>query len=249
MPTAMLVGSFAFELLTGLNRAVFGVRFATSSRYMHIVAALLIPSLAVAGNALFRRWRVLGPVVVALFVIGIPANLGQTATSFLSAQYYDRYEQMVRSLPRMPLARVVPRDVRVELINAPYINVGWLLDNAKSGHIPAPSRPLTPQELVTNRLRLSLDQIDGTRGTDCVPLRQPMLRDLEKGDSFVVSGPIAIRMIDRQTGVISLPVSYGSSFLVPEPVHTVRDVVGPMTVQISANSPSARVCRPVPAGR
>jgi hypothetical protein len=244
MPTAMLVGAFAFELLTGLNRSVFGVRFATSSRYMHITAALLIPALGVAANALYRRWRLFGPVAVVLLVVGIPGNLGQTTTSFLSEQYYDRYEQMVRSVPRMSLARAVPRHVRVELVNAPYITVGWLLDNAKSGRIPAPSHPLTPQDRLTNELRLGLDQIDGTRGTGCVPLRQPMRRELRKGDAFVVFGTVDVRLIDRQTGLLSRPVSYGSTFLVPKAVHTLRDVAGPMTVQIVAKTPATTICRP-----
>jgi hypothetical protein len=247
MPTAMLIGAFAFEFVTGLNRAVFGVRFATSSRYLHIVAALLIPSLAVAGNALFRRWRAFGPIAVALFVVGIPGNLGQTMSSFPQPQYFDAYEQMVRSLPRMSLARTVPQHVRPELVNAPWMTVAWLRDNAKAGRIPKPAHPLTEQERFVNQLRLGLDQIDGTPATGCQAIRKPVRRELRKGDSVVVRGPVAVRRVDSQTGLMSVPVSYGSSFLVPGFDHTLRNVAGPLLIEISAKNPLAQLCR-APAG-
>jgi hypothetical protein len=247
MPTAMLVGALGFEVVTAVNRSAFGARFATSSRYLHIVAALLIPSLAVAGNALFEKRRWLGPVVVALFVVGMPANLGKTTESFPPSQYFASYERMVRSLPRMELASKVPRAVRPELVNGYWMTVGWLLDNADAGRIPAPNRPPTAAERVTYRLRLGLQQIDVAHGTACQPLRAPIERKFQKGDAVVVRGAVRVRLVDDVTGLHSIPVSYGSSFLVPNPEHELRAVV-PMTLELSGGTPNAQLCRVATGG-
>jgi hypothetical protein len=42
---------------------------------MHVVAALSLPAIAVAADALVRRWRVIAPVAVALLLVGIPGNV------------------------------------------------------------------------------------------------------------------------------------------------------------------------------
>jgi hypothetical protein len=242
MPTAMLLGAFAFEVVTAVNRSGFGVQLATSSRYLHIVAALLIPSLGVAGNALYRQRRVFGPIVVALFVVGMPANLGKTTDSFPPEQYFAAYQRMVRALPRLELASNVPQSVRPELINAPWMTVGWLRQEAKAGSIPKPSRAASSLEAFTYRLRLGLQQIDGTPGASCTPLRAPVEQRLKKGDSVIVRGPVQVSLVDDVTGLRSLPVSYGSSFLVPGFEHTLRDVVGPMTLRLTHGFGPAELC-------
>src|SRR5207248_655554 len=118
-----------------------GTRFASSSRYLHITVALLLPALAVAADALVRRWRGFVPVVLALFLIGIPGNIATIDNNFFSSAYFANYQQMVRSLPRMALAARVPADVRPDLVNGPWITVGWLLEGARSGRIPATRAP------------------------------------------------------------------------------------------------------------
>jgi hypothetical protein len=239
--SAMLVGAFGFLLISGVNRASLGTHFASSSRYLHIVAALLLPSLAVAADALIRRRRAFAPLVVALFLIGIPGNLAGTSKNFPAKAYFASYEQMVRSLPRMTLATRVPRDVRPELVNAPWINVGWLLDGAHSGRIPTTRAP-TPGERATNRLRLSLDELDEGSGTACTPVRAPVVRNLVAGDSFVVRGTILVSTVDEDTGAQSSLVTYGASFLVGGRDHTLRDVAGALTIRIVGVGRSGMLC-------
>jgi hypothetical protein len=75
-PAALLVGALAFLLITGVGRAsAFGPDFARGGRYVHVLAALTLPALALAADALVRRWRVAVPVVAVLLVIGIPGNI------------------------------------------------------------------------------------------------------------------------------------------------------------------------------
>ncbi|MGH9027414.1 MAG: hypothetical protein ACRDWD_15055, partial [Acidimicrobiia bacterium] len=75
-PAALIVAAVAFLLATAVGRAAdFGPEAAGSSRYVGIVAALLLPALAVAADAVARRWRLLAPVAIALLVVGIPGNI------------------------------------------------------------------------------------------------------------------------------------------------------------------------------
>jgi hypothetical protein len=203
---------------------------------------LLLPPLAVAADALIRRWRALAPLVLGLFLIGLPGNIAETGDAFVGKAYFANYEQMVRSLPYMTLAGRVPRDVRPDLVNGPWITVGWLLDGARSGRIPATRTP-TPNESTTNRLRLSLEQLDEGLGSDCAPLHAPVVRHLVAGESFVVRGTIRVQLIDDETGVSSGPVTFGSSFLSGARENTLRDVAGPLTIRIVGGAPIGMLCR------
>ncbi|MGH8978551.1 MAG: hypothetical protein ACRDV7_10790, partial [Acidimicrobiia bacterium] len=75
-PVAMLLGSIVFLCVTALGRgATFGIEFAERTRYVHIVVALTTPALAVAADAIARRWRALTPVLIVLFLVGVPGHL------------------------------------------------------------------------------------------------------------------------------------------------------------------------------
>ena len=52
MPIAMLVGALAFLVLTGIARASFGAGSVREGRYLDIVAALTLPAIAMAADAL-----------------------------------------------------------------------------------------------------------------------------------------------------------------------------------------------------
>jgi hypothetical protein len=210
-----------------VNRAFFGNRFATSSRYLHIIAALLLPAIAVAAEAIIRRRREFAPVALALLVVGIPGNLGETMKTFPPHRYFASYEQTMRSLPRMPLAREVPGSVRPEVVSAPQVTVKWLLDNARSGRIPAPSRTPTAVEMLTNTLRLSLEQVKGGVGTDCVTVNDvPVQRVMRDRQSLVVKGTVSAQLVEPGTASTSAPVTYGTTFLTGLGPHTLRNVSG-----------------------
>ena len=60
IPVAFLAGAAAFLVTTGISRLWAGLAGATQNRYLYIVAALLLPPLALAADAIARRWRGLG---------------------------------------------------------------------------------------------------------------------------------------------------------------------------------------------
>ncbi len=75
MPAGLLVGVVVFVLLTAWSRAAFGSAYAEQSRYLHIIAAMLIPTLGVATDAIARRAPAVAPVMVVVLLVGIPGNL------------------------------------------------------------------------------------------------------------------------------------------------------------------------------
>lgn len=240
IPAAMLVGSAAFLVISGINRAWVGTRFAASSRYLDIVVALLLPSLAVAADALIRTWRASLPFVLILLLVGIPGNVRATRDNFYNARYFADYQHMMRSLPRTGLAERVPRDLEPELTNAPWVTIGWLMDGAHSGRIPA-TRASTPHERATNVLRLSLYQVNGGTATGCSRLSSPRIVDLSTGDAFVVRGTVIVQLIGDRPGTSSNPVTFGATFFAGSGDHTIRDVGGPLTVRIGGGGQSSPV--------
>ena len=242
LPLALLGGMVAFLISTGVTRSPFGIASAAGSRYLYVYAALLIVPLATAADALVRRSRPLGAIVLAVLVVGIPANLRATPRNFPPVSYYSNYEQMMRSLPRMRLARAVPSSLHPDPHLAPLVTIGWLRDAARSGRLPAP-RPSTPRELLTNRLRLSLDQRNEAQSRSCPPLGAgPMIARLAKGQMLAVHGAIAVQLLDGAPITASQTLRFGESRLAGSNDHTLVAVAGPLRLRISPASRGASAC-------
>ena len=171
LPAAMLVGSALFLMVTGVNRAWIGTQPASSSRYMHITTALLLPSLAVAGDALVRRSARPPIVVPLLFLIGIPGNITATGENFLPPRFFASYAADDQVAAPRGTRATCSRDFNPEPINGPGLTVGWLVDAARSGAIPQPHHPPTLKQDGEYRLRLSLEQEQrGVASSSCRPL-------------------------------------------------------------------------------
>jgi hypothetical protein len=178
-PIALLVGSPIFLAITAVGRAtVLGPATARADRYVYLVAAMTLPALAVAADALARRQPLLFPVVLALFFAAIPGNVD--ALHLVTPT--DRH--LIFSLPRDPTATRVPRAVRPDPISAPWVTIGWLLDATKAGRIPEPGVQ-TSDDLRRDDFRLSFLQTH-TRESDAAcrsqPLRLPATVALMEGD-------------------------------------------------------------------
>jgi hypothetical protein len=188
-PAALLVGAVVFLAIAGLGRvSFFGPEFARTSRYLHVVAALCLPAIAVAADAFLRRWRAVGVVTAALLVLGIPGNVD------LIVNYETEWacclgpKKLILALPQDPLAHTVPRQLRPipELSN--QVTVGWLLSGVRSGRIPTPDHvdPLTSAQA---NLRLSLFQSQrATEHGHCTALIDVVTRTLDKGEAIRFDG-------------------------------------------------------------
>ena len=81
IPAALLTGAVVFFVTAAVGHIAGPgvVELPAESRYLYVCAALVLPVLAVAIDALARRSRLLGGLAIALLLIGIPGNLGQAS--------------------------------------------------------------------------------------------------------------------------------------------------------------------------
>jgi len=237
---ALLAGAFAFVLIIAVTRGGLGVQSLASSRYLYVVAAMLLPALAVGSDAIVRRRRALGPIVLALLLVGVPGNIAKTSRS-VNVSLSRGTKRVLTSLPRMALARQVPRSLHPTLNFAAEVTVGWLLDGVQSGRIPATSPP-TPPEFANNTLRLSLEQLGGPPRLSCEPLKKPTMRRLQNGQSISIAGTISVQLLANAAHTTSGWAPFGGTLLTRAPTYTLRAVTGPLDLRIRPQSSTAALC-------
>jgi hypothetical protein len=245
-PLGLLVGALALLCITGYGRAGHAT-FQEKSRYLHLVTAMMLPALAVAADAVMRRWRVLAPVVVVVLLVGVPGNINVIVNYMHKPIVANQleYRQMMLSLPRVPVAKQVTRSATPDLQLAHFVTIGWLLDGVDNGRIPKPAH-ISPADEAVDTLRLSLGQAPGhlTFGEPCTNLAttSPVFH-LEPGQSILV------RAISGTAEIT--PASIGSDQTYPFFVITIAGslVVArePVTFRVSSVSPQGgQVCAAAP---
>jgi hypothetical protein len=201
--TAMIRGQAAIAIKLGIiNKASDGAR---AGRYVYLLAAMTLPALAVAAVAVAKRWRMLTPVVVAAFLVGIPGNVSAIKQSGVE-RFRLGQPAVVLALPRSPYARQLPRSSRPLGMGGPYVTMGWLLDGVAAGRIPEPD--VTPSRLATISVSLALRQVrTASSPVPCAPLQAPVERRLFAGESFgFAHGTVEVVLV--HDGVASEPVRY-----------------------------------------
>jgi hypothetical protein len=252
VPAALLVGAFASLCITGIARAAaFGSEFARTGRYLYLFVALALPALALAADAVARRWRVLTPVVLILLLMGIPGNvdaLFQRRRAERSSQ--AEYRRLILTLPRLSIAHAVPRSVRPEQQLAKPLTMGWLLDGVASDRIPKPAR-ITPIDAATATLHLALNQQPDAFGTKtCRNATTPLEVQLSSSQAIGIHGDVRV-VYTTPAGVRSRPVIFESGeAVITEGGRALRGsrlvaIAGPLTLDVdsaNAGSPVA-LCR------
>jgi hypothetical protein len=238
-PIALLAGAAIFLVVAAIDRSGFGLAAAKSGRYLHVLAALALPAIAVAIDALLTRWRVVGIAALALLVVGIPGNVADTR-DFARHQRVvdDATRRIMLTIPRDPLATKVPPALRPEPNRAPSVTLGWLRDGVASGRVPSARAP-SPVEAATNRLRLSLMELDQPSGAACAPLRAPVALGLAAGERVGIGGRAVIALLEHGRAVSS-PVAFGVGMLNPSLGHTLVVTAGPLTVRVVPGAPVGR---------
>jgi hypothetical protein len=199
LPLALLCGTvLLLASVASDHTAVLGTKgpgFSRQSRYVSLIAAMSIPALAVAVDALTRWWKWLLPLAMAMFLIAIPHNLSAArATERIKRPLFAGTRLAVEIVPRDPTARTVPGSVHPDFITAPDLTVGWLLGALERGKIPSPG-PMTPTNLGKADFRLSLVQEAGKQPkAQCPVMNHPLVIGLSKGESiYVVDKPIVVQ--------------------------------------------------------
>ena len=170
-----LVGALGFASMLGSRASGSAPQFAASSRYLHIIAALVLPALAVAADAIVRavaRARCRGDRAV----LGRHSRQHRARSAATSGPRPATAEQrqVIGALPRADSPAPFPVRLHPTPSFAAEVTVGWLLDGARSGRIPAPGRldsgraghrhpaPLARADRRHPRRRLRADSASGT---------------------------------------------------------------------------------------
>jgi hypothetical protein len=239
-PGALLIGAFVFFVVSGFGRAGvarLGPETAVASRYVHLFAAMTLPAVAVAADAVIRRWRVLTPLVVILLLVGVPGNVA----AIDDILPYATKNRQVLVLPPSRFAEQVPRSVRPLGIAGPQVTMGWLLDGVRSGRIPSPGR-VSPDEHVAASLSIALTQrqvSSAPRG--CTPLREAVDVRLQRADTIeFAGGPLDVRL--RTDDRVEAPVRRFS----PVDGQRIEALAGPLDLHLTppfSRTQRTRLCR------
>jgi len=241
-PVALLVGSVVFMAITATGRLNHGLVTAGHSRYIHLVAAMSLPALAVAADAFVRRLWWFLPIGLALFVVGIPGNVRALADEQRDAKPgNDATRQMILTLPHDPLATQLPRDFQPEPRFASQVTIGWLLDAAAQHRLPAAPH-VSAADLAADRLRLSFapGAIGPGASVACHMLTGPFHATLRTGDELGLHGPITITPADNLQ-LLPAPLAFAPSH--GQWLTVLRDTGRLAVFGASARAPTS-LCRP-----
>jgi hypothetical protein len=245
MPVALLAGGVIFLGITGYGRAGQLLFFAGSgperardSRYVYLVAAMALPAIALAADAIIRRWRILVPLVLVLSILGLPGNVHKLAEFRDSYKSLHAERENILIAPRVPFASVLPRSVQPDSFHAPGLTLGWLIDGVRSGRVPAPSSP-TRGDVATMTLKLALAISAHTRVEPCVSLRGPTERVLRKGESVTLARGNATIVYLAPSGARSRPVRFNRLLAAQ---LTLVALAGPLPLRITPIPSDNRLC-------
>jgi hypothetical protein len=191
-PFALAVGALVYVVANGWQRAALfsGIGYERSSHFLDVFVAMVLPPIAVAAEAVVRRWRFLLPAVLAALLIGVPGNLEKLnqSTGVYSALDQSRNQQYLTSVVELPIARVMPRSYQPNPILDPGVTIGWLLAQKTEGRLPE-TDALTPRRAADLSLAIAIFQSpSGTAARSCQTLHTADTRHLDAGRSIQFSG-------------------------------------------------------------
>lgn len=241
-PLALLVGAVVFAVVTGVGRGApvvgLGGTPAGSSRYLHVITALLLAAVGVAADALITRWRVAAPLVLVALVVGVPGNI---AVAIRHGDQYRAiaafYRPYILTLPRLPVAAVLPADTLPDRYLDPIMTMGWLREGVAQGRIPPPPSTVTAEDRSTWTLQLALQPTD-RRASSCSNVQLPTTVTVHPGDTLT-SGRGTTATLLMPSGVMSQPRLLGY----PPGSIVVAYATLALDMTSGGASPTVTVCR------
>ena len=239
VPVALLAGGMLFLLVTGVARAGQGGLRARESRYLYMVAAMALPAVALAADALISRRRQLAVPIVVLLLLGLPGNVHRLADTGSVRQFENA--KLTRSellaLGRLPMAdQLRDSHLPVTVQNPRYAQEGltyaWLVKGVESGRIPAPAERGKFQD-PTDVLRFFLVPTAPRRAVTCGP--GPTIRVLERGQTVTIER--------GNVFVTYAPLDATSSLRRTVAPSTLKALVGPLRLRIVPIDKGALICQ------
>lgn len=197
---ALAIGGVAFSILTATARAGSGTEAARSSRYVYVGVALTLPLLAVAADELARRWRLLTPLLAALFLVALPANVRMFDDGLFGPSYHERFRLALTTVPRMPGVGELPEDLQPfpSRVHPDTLDLGFLLQADETGKLERSTGPVPPPVAAALDVRLTFEREPRPRpGDGCREARPGEVLRPEEGTTLhwsVRQGPIRLRL-------------------------------------------------------
>lgn len=193
IPVALLGAAFLSAVMSGTTRMALGLEQAKAGRFVGVLAALVLPAVAVAADALVRRWHAPAAIALSVFLIPLPFNATLFNTNeILTPGFYQSISDYVVAVADHPAAREVPPWVKPNdtILGQPDMTVGWLLDARDRGELPSDGAPLPPARYALIQLELGLPRIatDQPEATTCEERTQPLELHLRVGERIYVEG-------------------------------------------------------------
>ena len=134
-----------------------GAEHARDSRYVYVVVAMVFPALALAADAIIRRWRQAAVGVVALWLVALPGNIDQLANYTGRGAGTRASRSFILTAPRLahrPQVARLQAPIDPGDLTTTELTIGWLIDSVPSGRVPDPGRR-SPTDDADATLRLA----------------------------------------------------------------------------------------------
>ena len=245
-PASLLGGGLLFLGLVGWSRAwvmeamAGGLNF--EGRYVHIAAAMALPAVAVAADAVARRLRALGVIVLLPFLVGLPGNVHEIVDRDALEIRQQGDPDLFLAVAHSALIDRVPGTVQPFPENEQgVITVDWIRAGLEEGRIPAPDGKVATRLALAASLRLTFEQTDTpVVESPCVTTAASLTRRFEVGQAISFfregfgQGIVAVQPAASETA-LPVTVTYGdidgaTLIAVEGPVDVVLKPRGPLTI-------------------
>lgn len=234
LPAAMFIGALALQAIISTQRWALGIEGARLSHYIGMCAALTLPALTVAADALVRRWRWMMPFVCALFLIGLGVNTTRFgSTIFTTPAKFAASRTTILALAHSPLAEQAPADLRPEPSEfiGGDVDMAFLLEARNSGRLPPP--PLMTDALRSKtELRLSVQQLSGpiSGALSCRIYTGSIELNPKVGDIYRFTTPVLVSL-----GETGAPLPFNSGW---DPLPVIRILRPALQLRLAPKAPA-----------
>ena len=202
LPIAGLGGVLLFSLITVRGRWPFGEDAATSDRYLYVMAALAIPALCAAAEAVARRWEGARLPLVLLLLLPIPFNVRGFDDPPFNSAFFERQEAMIAGAVDHPLAEDVPSGIHPpgwDPTMSRALTMDFLFEAPRAvASVPEVTASPALTEEMAIRFIVYQDSIAGER-TDCRTIDGPTEIEPRTGDVLHIVTPLRVSLADSAT--------------------------------------------------
>ena len=195
---ALACGAVFFQLITALGRVaqplggfiVLGPVGARSSRYVYIVAALMLPLIAISASYLFHRWRMAVIALVPVFILSLVDNVRHLIlidnVPVFDEALHIRTRELVSDAAYSGLIELVPAETELKLPFA-TVTAGWLRAVRAQGRLPELGG-VTPRRAAEAEAQLAASFVVAKHLECHEPVKAGVMLDLVAGDIIRITG-------------------------------------------------------------